>query len=103
MAWYRVLAVRNGEKDAEGRGVGDDWLIADLGEDEDGTHYYVTTDRVPTSEYGFLMDIDEQAAVMAAALNAEEQKRREGNRVPPLSVWVGGKKVGEISAGGHSG
>ena len=98
MSWYRVLAIKEGEtKDAEGRELHDDWLVADLGCDDDGTMIYVTTDRVHASEFGFLLDIDEQAAVMVAALNAEERKRREEQRVPPLSVWVGDTKVGEIT------
>lgn len=48
---YRVLAIPHGkEADADGRTLGDDWLRADLGCDDDGTHYYVTTDRVHASD-----------------------------------------------------
>ncbi len=47
----RVLAIPAGQKkDALGRGVGDDWLLADFGEADDGTHYYLTTDHVHCSE-----------------------------------------------------
>ena len=47
----RVLAIPRGEeKDADGRGIGDDWLLADLGVDHEDNHIYVTTDRVRASE-----------------------------------------------------
>ena len=53
-AYARVLAIPEGaERDADGRGIGDDWLLADLGVDEsDGklVHFYVTTDRIHASE-----------------------------------------------------
>ncbi len=46
----RVLAIPVGlETDAEGRKVGDDWLVADFGTtevDNKSVHIYVTTDRV---------------------------------------------------------
>ena len=50
----RVLAIPVGsETDAEGRKLGDDWLVADFGEtevDNKFVHIYVTTDRVHASE-----------------------------------------------------
>lgn len=47
----RVLVIpEKKKKDDDGRGVGDDWLLADLGVDPDGNHIYVTTDRVHASE-----------------------------------------------------
>lgn len=79
-SFYRILAIPEGEeKDAEGRGLGDDWLVADLGvhEDENGvftTHYYVTTDRVHASEFDpevMGCDPPSLAADIVAILNAK--------------------------------
>lgn len=48
----RVLRIKNGEtRDEEGRRYGDDWVLADFGEDFDGDHYYLTTNRLHASEY----------------------------------------------------
>jgi len=45
MGLVRLLRLAKGEeKDAAGRGLGDDWHLADLGADEDGARYYLTTD-----------------------------------------------------------
>ena len=37
------------------KNIGDNWLIADFGVDEDGEHYILTTDRVRSSESGEVM------------------------------------------------
>lgn len=51
----RMLKIRDGEKkDAEGREVGDDWLLATLGATHDGYHIYLTTDCIRASEVGFI-------------------------------------------------
>lgn len=49
----RVLILPYGKKqDADGRTLGEDWLLADFGETPDGDHVYLTTDRVRASEFG---------------------------------------------------
>lgn len=94
MPYYRILALPEGEKrDAEGRALGDDWPIADLGEDDDGTHYWITTDQVQVSETPALGDIAEQAAVMVAALNADvEAHGRERMSGIRITVGDGGRR-----------
>lgn len=47
----RVLALPKGKaEDTEGRSIGDDWLVATLGCDEEGTDFYLTTDHIRASE-----------------------------------------------------
>ncbi|HJV97443.1 MAG TPA: hypothetical protein VJ608_15475 [Albitalea sp.] len=72
-SYVRVLALPKGAAaDAEGRKLGADWVLADLGEDTAGTHYYVTTDRVRASELHQLpsLTLPELAQGIAADLNA---------------------------------
>lgn len=48
----RLLVIpRGADADSDGRKVGDDWLLATLGSDDDGA-YYLTTDGVRASELG---------------------------------------------------
>lgn len=68
---YRVLIIPHGEKkDAEGRELGDDWLLASMGYFEDGDKgfdAYVTTNRVRASDYD-VPDAGETAFILAEAL-----------------------------------
>jgi hypothetical protein len=87
---YRVLKIRNGEtKDADGREVGTDWLVATLGADADDFHYYVTTDRVRGSELADVAEIcksdpGDLARAIARMLNARwtrDVRRRQQRRL----------------------
>ncbi len=79
----RVLVIpHEAEKDSKGRGIGDDWLLADMGTDEDGNHIYVTTDRVHASEMAgmALLSPRELAVYLAENVNASWRrylKRKE--------------------------
>jgi hypothetical protein len=51
MRRVRILRIPEGaSKDAEGRGVGDDWLLAQFGRGDDGALYYLTTDGMHASD-----------------------------------------------------
>lgn len=81
----RVLAIpRYAEKDWAGRGIGDDWLLADLGVLGD-VHYYVTTDSVHASEIAGmnLLDPDTLAAFLAGQINAS-WRRYLRKRLPSI-------------------
>ena len=48
----RTLGIPLGKsEDADGTSIGDNWLLADMGVDPDGVHWYVTTDHVRASEF----------------------------------------------------
>lgn len=69
---YRVLLIPTGQKcDAEGKEIGDDWLLASLGHYEDGDvsgEAYVTTRNVRASDHD-PPDAKETAFLLAAALS----------------------------------
>lgn len=73
---YRVLLIPTGQKvDADGRELGDDWLLATLGCAEDGDKEYdcyVTTNRVRASESYGVLDALETAMVLVKALAKAE-------------------------------
>lgn len=74
----RVLAIKAGEtKDADGREVGDDWQLADLGADQDDTHYYVTADGLRASDLADMADVldpEPMARFIVDAINARVRK-----------------------------
>ena len=78
---YRVLLIPHGQsgKDAEGRGIGDDWLLATMGyfDADNGVGYdaYVTTNRVHASDYNE-PDAGETAHILAAALQSHYERNR---------------------------
>lgn len=51
MSIVRILKIpRNSKEDNEGRKLGDDWLLATIGQDDEGNEYYITTDNLKASE-----------------------------------------------------
>lgn len=68
----RVLAIPQGQdKDAEGRQLGDDWMLATLGYSEElRANIYLTTDRLRADEEpAWLADPGAMARAIAAAIN----------------------------------
>ena len=90
----RVLAIPAGQKkDAIGRGIGDDWLLADLGEASNGTHYYLTTDHVHCSEMIEFPQLDAEWLSRAIADWINNSWRAHGLRTwtqpaPPAKLRV---------------
>lgn len=68
----RALVIPPGaEEDAEGRGIGSDWLLGSLGQDLDGNTVYLTTDRLHGTDVpGWLEDPARLAAVLVEAINS---------------------------------
>lgn len=81
---YRVLLIPAGQKvDADGRELGDDWLLATLGCAEEGDKSYdcyVTTNRVRASESGSVPDALETAFILAKALSEQCEVHRYGEK-----------------------
>lgn len=109
MGLVRLLSIPKGaDKDAEGRGFGDDWQLLDLGQSEDGTRHYLTTDCVRASEFACIPgfhDPAEMGAWLVEQINAA--KRDEWPHViperpvmPPSDAWfsLNGK---EWATNGH--
>ena len=52
MSYIYHLAIPSGDtKDANGRELGEDWLLMTLGSDDYGTQHYLTTDHCRAGEY----------------------------------------------------
>lgn len=79
----KAIGIPAGEKkNAKGEEVGDDWLLATFGCDDDGTEWYLTTDQVHASEFGWLvdhLDIDPKglAEKVSSMLNDEFERLRK--------------------------
>lgn len=81
-SYVRVLKLeRRSQVDAEGRGIGDDFELADFGFDTDGTAYWLTTDGLHASDVADLgLDDPGALATMVAelvnrALGAKRRRR----------------------------
>lgn len=73
----RLLSIPRGATcDADGRELGDDWLLADLGVDLDLTAHYLTTDHVPGSEIPPVLDDARRFGEMLVELINTEWKER---------------------------
>lgn len=71
---FRVLKIPAGkEEDADGRGIGSDWLVADLFCDDAGTRYWLTTDYLHASDWADLpwSDPETLAQTIVEHLNAK--------------------------------
>jgi hypothetical protein len=66
--------------------VGDNWLIADFGVDEDGKHYILTTNRVHASEAYQLGTVKEQIELVCLLLNEYYKSRGKFLRTSPLDM-----------------
>ena len=57
------------------KNIGDNWLIADFGADEDGEHYILTTDRVHASESDEVMLGAKEDAELVCRLLKEHYRK----------------------------
>ena len=81
MGWVRVLRLLQGSNvDHTGREVGEDWLIVDLGRDEDQSGIYLTTDRVRGSDYGDLVPVTQLEIGVLLARFVNDRIEAEGMR-----------------------
>ena len=85
----RVLRIPHGGKaDEDGREVGDDWLLATLGQDMAGATYYLTTDHVNGSDLPEALDNTKKCAELIAALVNRAWRAERGPASPELPAFL---------------
>ena len=63
---------------------GNNWMIADFGEDDDGNHYILTTNQVHASELHKLGTVKEQVELTCLLLNEYYKSHNIRVRTSPL-------------------
>ena len=64
---------------------GNNWMIADFGEDDDGNHYILTTNQVHASELHKLGTVKEQVELVCLLLNEYYKSHNIKVRTSPLN------------------
>ena len=78
MEYFKVNTIEN---------LGDDWLMADFGTDQDGKHYIVTTNHIHASDTAdILRGAKEDAELVCRLLNEHFSRLAEKEK---LNRWNG--------------